>query len=414
MCGLGVNLIMKSIQLSRKILKINPSGTVVLGQKARELIAQGKDVIQLGEGEPDFNTPDFIIEAAFKAAKQGATKYTSVAGMEELRAKVANKFSNDNGIRYRNEEIVIGNGAKQLIFNALLVSLNPGDQVIIPSPYWVSYPQMVKIADGEPIIVTCTKAEDFKITPELLENSLSAKTRWILLNSPGNPTGAVYTKDDLLAIAEVLRKYPHVGIMCDDIYEKVIFENQDFYTMAQVAPDLSHRILTVNGVSKAYSMTGWRIGYAGGDQELINSMIKLQGQSTTNASSIGQIAALAALSGNQHFLKDWKVLYEQRRDLISCRLREVFSDELTNPKGAFYHFISCEKFLGNTTKNGRNLKSDRDFCQYLLEDFGVAVVPGSEFGCAGYFRLCFAKSEEKLVDACQRIIDAVTSFESIT
>ena len=312
---------MKSIQLSRKILKINPSITVVLGQKARELIAQGKDVIQLGEGEPDFNTPDFIIEAAFKAAKQGATKYTSVAGMEELRAKVANKFSNDNGIRYRNEEIVIGNGAKQLIFNALLVSLNPGDQVIIPSPYWVSYPQMVKIADGEPIIVTCTKAEDFKITPELLENSLSAKTRWILLNSPGNPTGAVYTKDDLLAIAEVLRKYPHVGIMCDDIYEKVIFENQDFYTMAQVAPDLSHRILTVNGVSKAYSMTGWRIGYAGGDQELINSMIKLQGQSTTNASSIGQIAALAALSGNQHFLKDWKVLYEQRRDLISYRLR---------------------------------------------------------------------------------------------
>ena len=394
--------------------KITPSGTVVLGQKARELIAKGKDVIQLGEGEPDFDTPDFIIKAAFEAAKQGATKYTSVAGIEELRSTVAAKFRDDNGIIYQSEEIVIGNGAKQLIFNALLVSLNPGDQVIIPAPYWVSYPQMVKIADGEPIIVACPPTKDFKITPDLLKNSLSSKTRWVLLNSPGNPTGSVYSKEDLLAIAEVLREYPHVGIICDDIYEKIIFENQDFYTMAQVAPDLSDRVLTVNGVSKAYSMTGWRIGYAGGHKNLIASMVKLQGQSTTNASTIGQMAALAALKGNQGFLEEWKSLYEKRRDLISCRLREVFPKELTKPQGAFYHFINCKKFLETTTRNGKYLKSDGDFCKYLLEDFGVAVVPGSEFGCAGYFRLCFAKSEKKLVTACQRIIDAVKSLKSFS
>ena len=404
---------MRSIQLSKKMSDIKPSATVMLGQKARDLSAQGKDIIQLGEGEPDFNTPDFIIEAAFKAARQGATKYTSVSGTKELRDQVVKKFQNDNGIIYQNEEIVIGNGAKQLIFNALLVSLNPGDQVIIPAPYWVSYPQMVKIADGEPIIVTCNQAQNFKITPELIENSLSTKTRWILLNSPGNPTGAVYNKDELSAIAEVLRKNPNVGIMCDDIYEKVIFEDQEFYTMAQVAPDLSDKILTVNGVSKAYAMTGWRIGYAGGHKDLIASMIKLQGQSTTNASSIGQAAALEALRGNQQFLEEWKLLYEKRRDLISSRLSGIFPSELSKPQGAFYYFLSCKNFLGTTMGDGRTLKDDIDFCDYLLEDFGVAVVPGSEFGCAGYFRLCFAKSEEKLIDACRRIIDAVMALKNI-
>lgn len=399
------------MQLNKKIAKIAPSATVVLGQKARELRAQGSNIIQLGEGEPDLNTPDFIVEAAFKAVKLGATKYTSVAGTDELRAEVAAKFANDNGIIYQNNEIIVGNGAKQLIFNALLVSLNPGDQVIIPAPYWVSYPQMVKIADGIPIIVKCSQKDSFKMSPESLEKALTSKTRWLLLNSPGNPTGTVYSKEELVEFSHILERYPHVSIMCDDIYEKIIFDDLEFYTLAQVAPDLSDRVLTVNGVSKAYAMTGWRIGYAGGNKSLIAAMVKLQGQSTTNASSVSQAAALSALSSGQLFLEEWKIEYQKRRDLISDKLGKFFPSSLVNPKGAFYHFISCKPFLGLIARNGRLIGSDTDFCEFLLEDFGVATVPGSEFGSEGYFRLCFAKSEEVLVEASQRIIEAVSSLK---
>ena len=314
------------MQLNKKIAKIAPSATVVLGQKARELRAQGNNIIQLGEGEPDLNTPDFIVEAAFKAVRLGATKYTSVAGTDELRAEVAAKFANDNGIIYQNNEIIVGNGAKQLIFNALLVSLNPGDQVIIPAPYWVSYPQMVKIADGIPIIVKCTQKDSFKMSPESLEKALTSKTRWLLLNSPGNPTGTVYSKEELVEFSNILKRYPDVSIMCDDIYEKIIFDDLEFYTLAQVAPDLFDRVLTVNGVSKAYAMTGWRIGYAGGNKSLIAAMVKLQGQSTTNASSVSQAGALSALSSGQMFLEEWKIEYQKRRDLISDRLGKFFQE----------------------------------------------------------------------------------------
>ena len=399
------------MQLNKKIAKIAPSATVVLGQKARELRAQGSNIIQLGEGEPDLNTPDFIVEAAFKAVKLGATKYTSVAGTDELRAEVAAKFANDNGIIYQNNEIIVGNGAKQLIFNALLVSLNPGDQVIIPAPYWVSYPQMVKIADGIPIIVKCSQKDSFKMSPESLEKALTSKTRWLLLNSPGNPTGTVYSKEELVEFSHILERYPHVSIMCDDIYEKIIFDDLEFYTLAQVAPDLYDRVLTVNGVSKAYAMTGWRIGYAGGNKSLIAAMVKLQGQSTTNASSVSQAAALSALSDGQLFLEEWKIEYQKRRDLISDKLGKFFTSSLVNPKGAFYHFISCKPFLGLMARNGTLIESDTDFCKFLLEEFGVATVPGSEFGSEGYFRLCFAKSEEVLVEASQRIIKAVSSLK---
>ena len=289
--------------------------------------------------------------------------------------------------------------------------MNPGDQVIIPAPYWVSYPQMVKIADGIPIIVKCTQKDSFKMSPESLEKALTSKTRWLLLNSPGNPTGTVYSKEELVEFSNILKRYPDVSIMCDDIYEKIIFDDLEFYTLAQVAPDLSDRVLTVNGVSKAYAMTGWRIGYAGGNKSLIAAMVKLQGQSTTNASSVSQAAALSALSSGQMFLEEWKIEYQKRRDLISDRLGKFFPSSLVNPKGAFYHFISCKPFLGLIARNGRLIESDTDFCEFLLEDFGVATVPGSEFGSEGYFRLCFAKSEEVLVEASQRIIKAVSSLK---
>ena len=398
------------MKLSKKISQITPSGTVILAQRARELKAMGKDIIELGEGEPEFNTPEFIIEKAFRAAKKGATKYTSVAGTLELKTQIAKKFQTENNINYDLDQIIVGTGAKQLIFNALLAALNLGDEVIIPAPYWVSYPEMVKIADGKPVIVSCQEDEGFKLSAKDLEKAISVNTRWVILNSPGNPSGAVYSWDELSTLSDVLRKYPDVNVICDDIYEKIVFDGTRFHSLVEVAPDLSKRTLTVNGVSKAYAMTGWRIGYAGGPSELISSMVKVQGQSTTNASSIGQEAALAALSGDQDFLEEWSFLYQNRRDLVSKNLGKLFGTFINNPEGAFYHFISCKNVFGSKTKKGNYISSDIDFCNYLLEEFGVAVVPGTEFGSSGYFRLCFAKSENHLIEACRRIKNAVTSL----
>ena len=391
------------MQLSKKMSNISPSGTVVLAQKARQLKAQGKDIIELGEGEPDFNTPEFIIRYAYQSAQNGATKYTSVSGTPELKNKIAQKFRKENKINYKDSQIVVGAGAKQLIFNAFFSSINKGDEVIIPSPYWVSYPEMVKIADGTPIILNCDLNNNFKISLEKLVKVINSKTKWLILNSPGNPSGAVYSWEELLALSKVLINYPQINILCDDIYEKIIFDGKKFHTLAEVAPELIDRILTVNGFSKSYAMTGWRIGYAAGSPELIEAMIKLQGQSTTNASSIGQEAAIAALDSDQIFLKQWLSLYTKRRDIVSNGLKNSFKDSFNKPEGAFYHFISCQSLIGKKINGSHTINSDSDFCKFLLEKFGVAVVPGSEFGTPGYFRLCFAKSENDLKNACERI-----------
>lgn len=395
------------MQISDRIDRARISGTVKLAQQARDLEEAGADIIQLAEGEPEYDTPRHIIDAAFEAAYHGDTRYTAVAGTTALRTAASGKFQRDNAITYEPGQIIVGTGAKQLIFNALLATLDPADEVIIPAPYWVSYPDMVKIADGVPVIVDCPARQAFKITAEDLDNAITAKTRWLLLNSPCNPTGAVYSAVELHALADVLRNHPQVAIMCDDIYEKIIFDEVRFATMADVAPDLFDRILTVNGVSKSYAMTGWRIGYAGGPADLIDAMTKLQGQSTTNPSSIGQAAALAALNGPQTFLDQWSTRYRVHRDLVYNQIARIQGLSLRQPAGAFYHFIACSELLGRQTPDGTTLQADTDLSGYLLHAAGVGLVPGSEFGAPGYLRLCFAKSEDELRTACDRLEDAV-------
>ena len=399
------------MRISKRIAEMPASGTVQLGQEARELKASGKTIIELGEGEPDFDTPRHVVEAAYKAALRGETKYTSVAGTPRLREAAAAKLRAENSAEYQPEHIVVGNGAKQLIFNALLATLDPGDEVVIPAPYWVSYPSMVALAEGKPVIVRCTPDSAFKLTPEALRQAMSPRTRWIILNSPGNPAGGVYGPNELGALADAVRGHPTAGVMCDDIYEKVVFEGSRFATMAAVAPDLWDRILTVNGVSKCHAMTGWRIGYAAGPIDLIAAMVKLQGQSTTNASSIGQAAAIAALAGPQDHLDEWLGAYERRRALVYERLSKISPLRIAQPEGAFYHFVGCDGLCGAVTPDGETVASDRDFCKHLLHSAEVAVVPGSAFGMPGYFRLCFAKSDEDLRLACDRIGEAVSGLK---
>ena len=395
------------MQLSKKVQKARVSGTVKLAQLARDLKDAGRDIIELGEGEPDFDTPEFVTDAAFAAAKAGATRYTAVAGTTELRQAICNKFRAQNAISYTPDEVIVGTGAKQLIFNALMASLNPGDEVIVPAPYWVSYPDMVRISDGTPVVVPCSAEDGFKLSAKALRAAITGNTRWLILNSPGNPTGAVYSADDLRALADVLREHRDVALMCDDIYEAIVFDTAIFATMVEVAPDLKDRVLTVNGVSKSYAMTGWRIGYAGGPQDLIAAMTKLQGQSTTNPSSVGQAAALAALTGPQDYLSDWNSAYARRRDLVRDALSVVDGLAMNQPDGAFYHFIACGALTKKTTPGGKILSSDNDLSSYLLQDAGVALVPGSEFGAPGHLRLCFAKSDDALAEACARISKAV-------
>lgn len=400
-----------AVQLSEKIKSVRVSGTVKLSQMARDLKSAGRDIIELSEGEPDFDTPRYVIDAAHQAAVSGQTRYTAVAGTLPLRRAICEKFSRDNAITFQPGEIIVGTGAKQLIFNALLATMNPGDEAIIPAPYWVSYPDMVKIADGVPVIVECGPEQGFKISAKALENAITERTRWLILNSPGNPSGSVYSTSELAGLAEVLRRHPEVSVISDDIYEAIIFDGHEFATMASVAPDLTDRILTVNGVSKSYAMTGWRIGYAGGPADLIGAMTKLQGQSTTNPSSVGQAAALAALDGPQDFLTVWLNAYSHRRELVRSRLEGVHGLTLQLPQGAFYHFVGCSGLYGRRTPAGDSLTSDTDFSGYLINHAGVALVPGSEFGCPGYVRLCFAKSEHELAEACKRIRDAVSDLQ---
>ena len=391
------------MQISDRINRARVSATIRLSETARELQRAGHEIIDLAEGEPDFDTPYHITVAAFEAARRGATRYTDVAGTPELRDAVARHFKSRNGPDCKPNNVIVGTGAKQLIFNALMSSVNRGDEVIIPVPCWVSYADMAEIADGLPVLAKCGADTGFKLTDGGLEELITSRTRWLILNSPCNPTGIVYSRDELSALAVVLRRHPGVAVICDDIYQEIVFDGAAFATLAAVAPDLSDRILTVHGVSKTYAMTGWRIGYAAGPPDLISAMTKLQGQSTTNASSVSQAAALAALNGPQDFLVNWRAAYRRRRDLVVAQLAGIPGLEFTVPRGAFYHFADCSGLLGKATPAGRCTRTDEDLSLYLLESAGVATVPGTAFAAPGHVRLCFARSEDQLAQACGRI-----------
>ena len=388
--------------VSNNLKRIKPSPTIAVTQKAKELKASGKDIIGLGAGEPDFDTPENIKQAAIKAIKDGDTKYTAVDGTPSLKEAIIKKFKRENNLVYQIDQITVGTGGKQVIYNAMMATLNEGDEVIIPAPYWVSYPDIVLLAGGTPIILECNEKQGFKINPKELEKSITKKTKWIILNSPSNPTGACYSEENVREIAKILENHPHVYILSDDIYEHVIYGDFKFFTIAQV-DSLKDRVLTMNGVSKAYSMTGWRIGYAAGPQEIIKAIAKIQSQSTTNPSSISQAAAVEALNGIQNFIKERSSSFQERRDFVVKALNEIKGIECLNPSGAFYVFPSCKGLMGKKDKKGKVIKTDTDFVQSLLENNGIAVVQGSAFGLEGFFRISYATSMENLKKAMERI-----------
>ena len=391
------------VKLSQSIKRIRPSATIAATQKASELKAAGKDIIGLGAGEPDFDTPDNIKNAAIRAIHQGKTKYTAVDGTPELKDAIQCKFKRENNLEYSLNEISVGAGGKQIIFNAFAVTLNKGDEVIIPTPYWVTYPAVVNYFDAIPVFVKCSEENDFKITPIQLETTLSHSTKWFVLNSPSNPTGACYSKKELEDLASVLKKYPQVNILTDDLYEHLIYDGFSFHTIAEIEPQIKDRVLTLNGVSKAYAMTGWRIGYAGGNEELIKAMAKLQSQSTSNPSSISQAAAVEALNGDNSFIFDRLQIFKKRRDKLVQELNSMSGISCKKPEGAFYVFPSCKEILGKQTKNNKVINNDKEFASALLEFAGVAIVPGSAFGFENYFRISYAASDENLENACKRI-----------
>jgi len=371
-------------------------------QKAKELKASGKDIIGLGAGEPDFDTPDNIKQAAIKAIKDGDTKYTTVDGTPTLKKAIIKKFKRENNLDYLTDQITVGTGGKQVIYNAMMATLNEGDEVIIPAPYWVSYPDIVLLAGGLPIILECNEKQGFKINPSILEKSITKKTKWIILNSPSNPTGACYSEKEIKEIGKVLEKHPHIFILSDDIYEHVIYGSFKFFTIAQI-DNLKDRVLTMNGVSKAYSMTGWRIGYAAGPKDIIKAIAKIQSQSTSNPSSISQAAAVEALNGVQSFIKERASSFQERRDFVVNTLNAIEGIECLNPDGAFYVFPSCKGLIGKKDIKGKEIKNDTDFVQSLLENNGVAVVQGSAFGLDGFFRISYATSKENLKKALEKI-----------
>ena len=388
--------------ISNSLKKIKPSPTIAVTQKARELKAAGKDIIGLGAGEPDFDTPENIKLAAIKAINSGDTKYTAVDGTPVLKDAIIKKFKRENNLDYQADQITVGAGGKHVIYNTMMATLNQGDEVIVPAPYWVSYPDMVLLAGGTPVILKCNEKQGFKINPNELEKSITKKTKWLILNSPSNPTGACYTERDIKDIADILVKHPDVYILSDDIYEHVTYEGFKFFTIAQI-DSLKERVLTMNGVSKAYSMTGWRIGYAAGPKEIIKAISKIQSQSTTNPSSISQAAAVEALNGIQDFIKERATSFQERRDFVVKALNEIDGIECLNPDGAFYVFPSCKGLIGKKDIKGNELKTDTDFVQSLLEHSGVAVVQGSAFGLEGFFRISYATSMENLKKALEKI-----------
>jgi aspartate aminotransferase len=390
--------------LAEQLKRIKPSPTIAVTDKARALKLAGRDVIGLGVGEPDFDTPDNIKQAAIKAIMDGkASKYTQVDGMAELKEAVVRKFKRENGLDYKTSQITVGAGGKQVLYNAFMATLNPGDEVIIPAPFWVSYPDMVLLAGGTPVPVISTMENGFKITAEALERAITPKTKWFLLNSPSNPTGAAYSRDELKALTDVLVRHPHVYVMTDDMYEHLVYDDFKFTTPAQIEPSLYERTLTINGTSKAYCMTGWRIGYAGGPEPLIKAMAMLQSQSTTNPAAVSQWAAVEALNGPQDFIPKHNKVFKERRDLTVSMLNQANGIKCPTPEGAFYVYGSCAGTIGRTASTGKTLKTDEDFVTELLEAEGVAVVHGSAFGLGPAFRISYAVKTEDLEEACRRI-----------
>jgi len=398
------------IELSRRVQQVRPSATLTITARAAQLRAQGKNIISLSVGEPDFDTPKAACEAAKKAIDEGFTRYTAVPGIPELRAAIAEKFRRDNDLDYGADDILVSTGGKQCIYNLLMAMINPGDEVIIPAPYWVSYPDMVLLAEGAPVTVTTTAETDFKLTAEQLQAAITNKTRLLIINSPSNPTGMAYSADDLAALGEVLRQYPHIAVATDDMYEKILFDGRTFATFAQVNPDLKERTITLNGVSKAYCMTGWRIGFCAGPPHLIKAMSKIQGQSTSNPNAIAQKAALAALTGPTDELKEMVRTYESRRTWLVDALNRIPGMGCITPDGAFYVFPSVAGWLGKTTPSGTLLEDDVAICEWLLEDAGVALVPGTAFGAPGFIRFSYAVSQDTLEDAVARIRKAAESL----
>jgi aspartate aminotransferase len=389
--------------IAERLLRIKPSATIFIANKAMALKAEGRDIIGLAQGEPDFDTPQNIKDAAKRAIDAGQTKYTQVDGTPELKKAVCAKFKRENELTYAPNQISVGTGGKQVLFNALLATVDAGDEVVVPAPYWVSYPDIVLLCDGTPVPVACPQNNGFKLRPEDLEAAITRKTKWLILNSPSNPTGSAYTAAELRGVADVLLRHPDVWVLADDMYEHLVYDDFTFTSIAQIEPKLYPRTLTLNGVSKAYCMTGWRIGYAGGPTELIKAMAALQSQSTTNPSSISQAAAVEALNGPQDFIPRNNAVFKERRDLVVAMLNRCKGLFCPKPEGAFYVYPSCAGAIGRKTPDGKSIETDMDFCTYLLDAEGVAVVPGTAFGLAPHFRISYATSNDELREACTRI-----------
>jgi len=390
--------------LSDSLKRVKPSATIAVTDKARVLKAEGRNVIGLGVGEPDFDTPDNIKQAAIKAVESGrASKYTAVDGIPELKAAIIRKFKRENDLDYKPSQIIVGTGGKQVLYNAFMATMNPGDEVIIPAPYWVSYPDMVLLAGGEPVEVKTTVESGYKLDAATLEKAITPKTKWLLLNSPSNPTGAAYTRTELKALTDVLLRHPHVWVMTDDMYEHLVYDDFEYFTPAQVEPKLYERTLTINGVSKAYCMTGWRIGYAGGPEPLIKAMAMIQSQSTSNPTAVSQWASVEALDGPQDFIPKHNKIFKERRDLVVSMLNQAKGLKCPKPEGAFYVYPSCADAMGKTAPSGKTLATDEDFVTELLQAEGVAVVHGSAFGLGPAFRISYATKTEDLEEACRRI-----------
>ncbi len=389
--------------LAARLGRIRPSPTIAVSTKAAELKAAGRDVIGLGAGEPDFDTPDNVKEAAYKAIAEGQTKYTAVDGTPAVKEAICAKFKRENGLDYARDQISVSNGGKHVIFNALMATLDPGDEVVVPAPYWVSYPDMVQLAEGTPVIVEAGQELGFKLRAQDLEAVITPNTKWLILNSPSNPTGAAYSRVDLEGLGEVLKRHEHVWVLSDDIYEHIVYDGFEFCAIASVVPELYERTLTMNGVSKAYAMTGWRIGYAGGPRELIKAMAKIQSQSTSNPGSVSQAAAVEALSGPQGYIAERNAVFRERRDLVVSMLNQAPGLSCPRPEGAFYVYPSCAGIIGKTASGGQAIGSSEDFASYLLESEGVAVVHGAAFGLDPHFRISYATSTELLEEACTRI-----------
>ncbi|HQZ13144.1 MAG TPA: pyridoxal phosphate-dependent aminotransferase [Devosia sp.] len=391
--------------LSDALSRIQPSATIAITRKAADMKREGRDVISLAAGEPDFDTPKNVRDAAVKAMNEGKTRYTNVDGIPELKEAVAAKFRRDNGLNVTAADCFVAAGGKQIIFNALMATLNPGDEVVIPVPYWVSYPEITRLCDANPVFAVADASTGFKLRPDVLEAAITPKTKWVILNTPSNPTGAAYTAEEMRGLADVLLRHPHVHILTDDIYEVLVYDGGKFATIAGVEPKLQERTLTMNGVSKSHAMTGWRIGYCTGPKPLLAAMLKLQSQSTTNPSSIAQWAAVEALNGPQDFLKEWRQVFQDRRDLVVKGLNANTGLDCLTPEGAFYVFPSVKNLLGKTSGGGRKLATDEDFVMALLEETGVALVHGSAFGLPGHMRLSYAAATSELEDAVARIQD---------